>query len=285
MSGGNDIMSFHNFLENDPRINSEGTIKRYLENVSGYKKWYSETYGLEFEKLYRENLQEFKSYLRNIKSQNAKTINAKLSALLKYNEFLVAEKVQPDIVITKRDFISIQASTASPTNTTKLDVEKFRQIILIEEGSRNYCITTILAYSGLRISECLDLKLDDINLTSKEIIIRKGKGGKQRTVYMNDKIVDALRAYLKERVEDGTNYLFLSNKGGKLDRSGINKVFNKYSDTLTPHGLRHFFCTNALENGFGLHETACLAGHSNVSTTMQYANPNVQSMKDKMNLL
>jgi site-specific recombinase XerD len=276
-------MEFQEYMINDHK--SEGTISKYTENVGLYKKWYEETYGEKMEKLYRPNVLEFKSYLKNNKQLNGKTVNGKLSALLKYNEYLIDEGIQTDTVINKKDFISIQTNIASPTTRTKADVEKFRQTVLVNEGTRNFAIVTVLTYAGLRISEALSLKMGDFNLTTKEIIVRNGKGEKQRTVYLNDKIIEAVRAYLKERVEDGTNYLFLSNKGGMLSRSTINKMFNKYSDEISPHELRHSFCTMALEKGFSLHETACMAGHSNVSTTMQYANPNITAMKEKMNLL
>lgn len=278
------MMEFEKFMTDEGK--AQGTMRKYTENVNVYKRWYAETFGQELEKLYRANILEYKSYLKNIKQLNAKTINAKLSAFLKYNEFLKAQGTQDLLVITKKDFIPVQTTTASPTTTTKLDVEKFRQKVLIEEGSRNYAICTVMAYAGLRISECLNLKMNDINTTSREIIVRSGKGGKQRITYMNDKIVEAIRSYQAERNEDGTSFLFLSNKGGNLDRSTINRMFNKYSDTITPHSLRHFFCTNALEaGGYGIHEVASLAGHSNIATTLIYTNPNVEKMKQKANLL
>lgn len=131
------------------------------------------------------------------------------------------------------------------------------------------------------------LKLNDVNLTSRELIVRSGKGGKQRVVYLNDKIVEAIKGYLEKRSkQDDTGYLFLSNKGGKLDRTSINKVFNEYSDKITPHTtLRHFFCTNALESGYSVHEVANQAGHSNIHTTLLYTNPNIEKMKQKANLL
>ncbi len=260
---------------------SPGTIKKYIENVGLYQKWYAESYGEGLQRLFRPNILEYISYLKNIKHLNAKTINGKLSALLKYNEFLGGK-----LMIIKKDFIKVQTETASPTDVTKVDVEKFRQLILKEGGERNYAIVTLLAYAGLRISEALALKLNDVNLTSRELIIRSGKGGKQRVVYLNDKIVEAIKGYLEKRSkQDDTGYLFLSNKGGKLDRTSINKVFNEHSDKITPHTLRHFFCTNALESGYSVHEVANQAGHSNIHTTLLYTNPNIEKMKQKANLL
>ena len=274
---------FRNYLEEEGK--SENTIKSYCNHTKQYLKWYDESFGMEFNKLYRGNVLEFKSYLLNVKEQKANTVNAKLSTLIKFNEYLVDARIQDNIVITKKDMVRVQAAGTSPTDITKQDVEKFRQQILEQEGIRNYTIVTIMAYTGTRISETLDIRLQDINLTTREIIIRNGKGNKQRTVYMNDKVVNSIKEYLKDRKETDLDYLFVSNKGNKLDRTVINKMFNKYSDTITPHQLRHFFCTNALENDFSIHEVAYLAGHSNIHTTLLYTNPNENEMKEKMNRL
>lgn len=277
------LNSFKDYLLQDNK--SKNTIDSYSNHINQYFKWYGDSFGMKFQKLHRENVLEFKSYLLNIKKQKANTINTKLSALISFNEFLVEEGIQDNIVISKKDMMRIQSQGTSPTDVTKSDVEKFRQQVLEQEGIRNYTIVTIMAYCGTRITETLNIKLSDINTISREIIIRRGKGDKQRIVYMNDKVVNAIKEYLKDRKETDKEYLFISNKGNKLDRTVINKMFNKYSDTITPHQLRHFFCTNALENDFSIHEAAYLAGHSNIHTTLRYTNPSENKMKDKMNKL
>ena len=162
-------------------------------------------------------------------------------------------------------------------------MEVFRQKLLESGSKRDYAIITLYAYSGIRRSECVNLKLDQVDLTAREIRII-GKGDKQRLVYLNDKIVHALREYLKERRSDSP-YLFVSRQSGKLTPSRINQIFNKYSDVITPKSLRHFFCSHALESGYSIHEVANQAGHSNVQTTLIYSNPTAQAMKEKANKL
>lgn len=146
----------------------------------------------------------------------------------------------------------------------------------------------MLAYSGLRISEALDIKLSELNLKAKELIIKNGKGSKQRLVIINDKIINALKEYLKERenlINKNSDYLFISRESEKVSRTRINHIFNNYSDKITPHILRHFFCSNALENGWSVHEVAAQAGHTNIQTTLVYTNPSREEMKRKSNLL
>ena len=284
------IADFQNALVNDGK--SENTVKSYTLAVKEYFRWFSESYGdTEFKGLYRANIQEYKSYLKNIKrvgkdqtNLDAKSINAKLSALVKFNELMQPE----NIVISKVDFIKIQESAINPTDVTKKDVEEFRQRILQSEGCgsvRNYAIVTILAYAGLRISEVLKLKKIDVATQANQIRISDGKGEKQRIVVINSKIVDAINDYMNtDSVE--SEYLFHNNKGKPLNRTTINKVFNEFSENITPHTLRHFYCTNALESGaYSINEVSQQAGHSDIRTTMRYTNPNLKKMIEKADLL
>ena len=221
--------------------------------------------------------------MRNIKGYSPKTVNHHLSSLRSYNDWLIESGQQTDTVILKNDFMKIQLQYASPSTVTKKDVEAFRQRLLESGSKRDYAIVTLFAYSGIRRSECANLKLNQVDLTAREIRVI-GKGDKQRLVYINDKIVYALREYLKERNSDSP-YFFVSRQSEKLTTSRINQIFNRYSDVITPKSLRHFFCSNALENGYSIHEVANQAGHSNVQTTLIYANPTAQAMKDKANKL
>lgn len=276
------LEDFKEYLIEDSKSNN--TINSYLTHIKQYLNWFKDTYDTSFSKLYRANILEYISYLRNIKRQNAKTVNAKLSALIKLNDYLIDKKIQDNIVLSKKDKIKMQMNTASPTEINKQDVESFRQRILENDNIRNYTIITLLAYTGVRISECLDIKMNDFNLVTRELIIRAGKGDKQRIVYLNDKCIGAINEYLKERNSD-SEYLFVSNRDNKVDRTVINRVFNKYSDKITPHSLRHFFCTRAIESGYSIHEVASFAGHSNIHTTLIYTNPTKEEMKRKANLL
>ena len=233
--------------------------------------------------LYRANVLEYISYMRNIRGYTPKTVNHHLSSLRSYNEWLIEIGRQTEAVVLKNDFMKIQLQYASPSTISKKDVETFRQRLLESGSKRDYAIVTLFAYSGIRRSECAALKVEHVDLRAREIRVI-GKGDKQRLVYINDKIVYALREYLKERNSDSP-FFFVSRQSEKLTASRINQIFNQYSDVITPKSLRHFFCSNALENGYSIHEVANQAGHSNVQTTLIYANPTAQAMKDKANKL
>lgn len=262
---------------------SENTIRTYCHDVMQYLHWCRDSFGTEPEVLYRANVLDYISYMRNIRGYHPRTVNNHLSSLKSLNEFLVRSGVQTETAVLDSDFMKIQIQYASPCTVEKKDVEALRQRLLAGGSKRDYAIVTLYAYSGIRRSECVNLKLDQVDLTAKEIRI-VGKGDKHRLVYINDKIVYAIREYLKVRGSDSP-YLFVSRQSEKLNPSRINQIFNQYSDVITPKTLRHYFCSNALENGYSIHEVANQAGHSNVQTTLIYSNPTAKEMKDKANRL
>lgn len=282
-----DLDKFKEYLQKDGK--SENTIKSYIININEYIKWFGYSYGLEVTKLYRENILEYKSYLLNIKKYkgknlNARTINAKLSSLGAMNRFLIEEDIQQDLVINNKDTIKVQQEYANPCTIEKKDVEVFRQKILEAGDKRLYALSTLMSYSGLRISEALSIKLFDVNFQAKEIIVRKGKGNKQRIVYINTKISEALRAYIKVRRNDG-EFLFVSRESENLSRSVVNREFKKYSKVITPHLLRHYYCSHALDMGYSIADVAFQAGHRDTRTTLLYTNPSRAKLKEMAELL
>ncbi len=272
------------------RTQSENTMKSYVGHIKQYFAWFKETYGIEFSRLYRANVLEYISYMKNIRKLQPSSINAKLSALSSLNKYLKNIKIQDDQVIHPEDYIRFQRGYINPCKIRVEDVEHFRQRILEGNGVRDYCIVTTLAFTGARISELLDIDMDrDVNLQTGELIIASGKGRKRRIVFMNDKVVNSIREYLKIRKSDDS-HLFISCRANKkdgsyrLDRTSVNRLISKYSDVITPHELRHFFGTWAQEVcGFTTFETAYLMGHSSTRVTEVYTNPDVRKMREKIN--
>lgn len=248
---------FINYLENENK--TSGTIKTYIEKIECYKKWLMDSTGKEFKKLYRENIKDYICYLRNNKLTKkglhlkAQSINVHISSLIKFNQFLVKTGKQADIVITEDDNISFQKSGINPCKVTQDEIRKFRQDILEDESRslnnfetiRNFCMVTILQYCGMRVSECISIESDDIEiaLKTRELIIRSGKGDKQRTIYLNDKCISAIKRYKEVKQINAGKYFFVTResigKNKKMDRTTVNKIFKKFSDVITPHQERH----------------------------------------------
>ena len=250
---------------------AKNTIQTYSRHVDEYCRWYRDTFGEELTLLYHTNILDFRSYLQNVKRLKFKSIDTKLSSLTSFNEFLAEDRLK------------FQQDIASPADIEKEDVDAFLQKVLVNTGKRNYAIAVILAYAGLRVSECISIRMTDIDFQARELLVI-GKGNKQRIVFINDKISHAVREYLKVRSSQA-EYLFVSRNGGKLHRSSVNRFFNQCSDRITPHSLRHYFCSHALEMGYTIAEVANQAGHASERTTLIYTNTSREQMKEKSNLL
>lgn len=264
---------------------SENTVKAYCQGMKEYMRWHEETFGKWMKMFLRANVLDYISYLRTVKGLSNRSVNAKLASLYSFNLYLIAAGYTKEVVLDKQDYLKVQLAYASPSTVSREEVERFRQEILERSGVRDYAIVTILAYAGLRISECLALRVEDISLPAREIKVRHGKGDKMRVVYFGDKLVNAVREYLRNRPKTGNPYLFPGRGDSHLTRSQVNRIFNEYSESITPHTLRHFFCSNALENGYTIADLANQAGHSNVHTTLLYTNPTREKMKEKANRL
>jgi site-specific recombinase XerD len=273
---------FRNWLAANGK--SENTIKSYIANVGQYMNWYQESFSAEMTELLHSNVLDYRSYLRSVKKYKSVTVNAKLAAMISFNVFMVETGRQKGDAVSRKELLRIQASYVNLSELGEKEVDAFRQLVLLDSGVRDHAIVTILAYAGLRISEVLSLMVSDVDCVGREITVNEGKGNKERLVFIGDKVIHALKEYLNERDSDSP-WMFPGRYEERLHRSVVNKMFKKYSETITPHQLRHFYCSNALEKNYSIHEVANQAGHSNIHTTMRYTNPAREKMKDKANKL
>lgn len=287
------IEGFTKQLHNEGK--SKNTIYNYELAVKDYFKWFEGTYDKQPTQLFLQNIKDYMQYLQTIKGRSAKTINARIASLLKYNEYLIYIGIQSDVVITKNQRKKVQQKYASPAQFNERDINKFTQAVIEKGNKRDFALITLLSLTGCRISEALNIITDrDLHLVSRELVIRSGKGDKERTVLLHYKVIEAIKEYLKGRKQHkhaDSPYLFVSNKGEQLSRITAFDMFKKYSQQagletpLHPHALRHYWCSHALENGFDVHEVANMAGHSNIHTTLLYTHPTREKTLEKIDRL
>lgn len=279
----NPLTKYTNYLAEQGK--SINTIKSYNHDIGLFFEYFKIEPGI----INRDQIIEYKDYLLETRNNDAKTINRALSSLKSYNEFLVENGYQDEVTILSQDYRKVQKQLTSPTNTNNKEIFSFMEKVKKNEPIRNYYIIRLILNTGLRISELLSIELDDINLKRKNLKI-VGKGSKQRNIPLNDKAIDIIKLVIDDRKNYNyaynvlnSKYLFLSNKGEKLRSSSIERIFNNYSNKITPHSLRHIFATDYLENGGDLRSLQMILGHGNLSTTAIYTHPTESSMRRNMN--
>jgi site-specific recombinase XerD len=184
--------------------------------------------------------------------------------------------------------------TPKTAKTLPLVLSK-QEVADVLEAISNFKHRTVImfAYStGTRISECVNIKLTDIDSKRMQVNIREGKGLKQRLVPLSDRLLKALRCYYKEYRPQ--HYLFegAGGKGTHLGVSAVREICRKaryetphISKKYTPHTFRHSFATHHLEQGTNLLVIQRLMGHANLTNTLKYLHVQQLSLDEVKNPL
>ena len=149
-----------------------------------------------------------------------------------------------------------------------------------------------LANTGLRISECLSLTLDDVDLDKSMIRVIQGKGGKDRNVPINQTLLPLLKDYRNNwRDAYGSDLFFATKKSGSLSNSYINTVIRNtvkklgWKKQVSCHTLRHSFASSLVKKKVGLVEIQKLLGHSSLKVTSVYTHVDMDQLNEAVNAL
>lgn len=160
------------------------------------------------------------------------------------------------------------------------------------EALRNETILYTFTYTGLRLEELLGLEDTDINLKSREILVRQGKGQKDRVVPIHPKLAPILEGYNEGRKYKSRHYFTGANSQLRLYPKDLQVVCRKLSAEtgikFTPHTLRHTFGRLCIEAGWSIYKIKEVMGHADISTTQRYLHASTENIKttfDEIDLL
>ena len=190
------------------------------------------------------------------------------------------------VEVLKKDFGEVKIPKKDRKLPEVLNKEEVKMLIEGTDNLKSRLMISMLYSAGLRVSELVNLKVDDINLNESTGWVRKGKGSKDRLFAMSPTLAQELREYVKDK---GNKYVFSKDEplttrniqkiiSGTKKRAGINKK-------VTPHTLRHSFATHLLENGTDIRIIQQMLGHSSLNTTQIYAHVSTDMIKKVKNPL
>jgi integrase/recombinase XerD len=276
------------YLKNE-KGSSQNTIESYLRDLEQYTQFLDKVHGVkkpdQIEKMHIE------SYMRSLKRHmTTKSMVRKLTAIRSFHHFLFLEKEVDEDVVKAIESPKIEKHLPQVLSVDEV-MSILNQIDLSKPlGLRNQALLELIYGSGLRVSELLDIEMEDIHLNQGYIMV-KGKGSKERMVPISDPAVVALRNYIiKGRdvfIKDHkTSYVFINQQGSRLSRQGFFKLLKKLASDAqiqtdcSPHTLRHSFATHLLENGMDLRTLQTLLGHEDISTTQIYTHISQKRIKE-----
>ncbi len=152
------------------------------------------------------------------------------------------------------------------------------------KGGREWAMILLAYKHGLRASEVCNLRLDDVDMKNGSIVIDRLKGSLRTTQAMTEhrgepllNEIKALREWLRQRVDDGSDFLFTSQKGGRLDRSQIFRLFRAIAvqaelplEKRHPHALKHSIASHLVSANVNLALVRQQLGHKSIGSTMRY---------------
>ena len=239
----------------------------------------------DLDKVVEEDIRDYLEYL-NLKKENISSIRRKISTFKTFYKFLYNNGY-----MNKKDYPMVRISY--PKMEKKLPkfvyyndlLEIINESYKDKDGSRDRLIIEMLYATGVRISELINIKYEDIDFDNKRIIIT-GKGNKQRVVYYGDYASEVLDEYIATHDKNKDNYLFTNSKGDKITDRGVRYIIDNIMSKLsvkthvTPHVLRHTFATDMLNNGCDIKVVQELLGHSSLRTTEVYTHVTNERLKE-----
>lgn len=253
-------------LETELRLRrkSDKTIKNYL--------FFNQKF-LDFVKKPAEfiDINDIKSYLASLDKKSTATIALAIASLRFFYEKILKKEIFKEIEIPRKE-------KRLPTVLTK---EEIKSIIESADTAKSRLIMGFLYSTGLRVSEIVNLKSNDINVDEKMGYVRQGKGKKDRMFILSDKIIEQLKEFRQKY----PNYQFVFSDKEPLTTRNIQKII-KHTATkagiqkkITPHTFRHSFATHLLESGTDIRYIQELLGHSNLNTTQIYTHVSTEELK------
>lgn len=240
---------------------SEATINSYSTQVRYFQKHYNQS---AFE-MHEKEVREFLHYQITEKGNLGSSVN-KYNSTLRFLYDLILDKP-----LNSRFIPRAKETRRIPILPTKNELHH----IFSRIRNQKYFALFITIYgSGLRLSEAAKLKITDIDSKNMRIIIRKGKGGKDRFALLPIKTLVILRDYYK--AYKPKDYLFENGRGNRLTTRAIQNAFVKIVESagtqkhITVHTLRHAFATHLLNDGANIYEIKKLLGHIRIDTTSWY---------------
>jgi site-specific recombinase XerD len=239
---------------------SQETVKAYTRHNADFSKFINKVP----DSVSEDDLKSYLAHLISDKKLSSSSVALVRSALLfSYNQVL------------NKGFSSIRTPKIQRNPPAVLTKDEVKSLIDACFNDKSRLLVLLLYSSGLRVSECLKMRVEDLDFKEKVCLVKQGKGKKDRVTVLSETFAKQLKEYLnKERIEEGAIFM---NKSGEIfsvrnaqkivssaaKRAGIKKI-------VTPHKLRHSFATHLLDAGVSIRVIQELLGHSNLQTTQIY---------------
>ena len=249
---------------------------------------YLERESLSFLDINYDDLRFYLMYLKEEKNDSNSSIDRKLSGLRGFYKFLANEGI-----VSKNVFSLVNGPKKEKKLPRYFEYNELEELFNVCDdtpmGQRDLLILEMLYGTGVRVGELVNIKVKDIDLSSKSILIL-GKGNKERIVTYGEYCEEALVTYLNDGYHRlnvlNEDYLFLNKNGGVITERGVRYVLEQIikktslNKNISPHMLRHSFASHLLNEGCDLITVQKLLGHESIKATQIYTHVTTDRLKE-----
>ena len=286
------ILAYENYLTKVKQASSN-TISSYMRDIRQFSEWLKKNEGLSILGASQLNISNYLTYLQSLGKSGA-TASRTLASLKNFYSYAVSSGFLEESPATG-DIHVERGEKKLPQILTGKEVELLlaQPVCVDPKGFRDKAMLEVMYATGIRVTELIDLNVEDVNL---ELGIIKCKNAKKsRAIPLYPAALRALSVYLREvrtvmLADPAENALFVNVSGARMSRQGFWKILKFYQSKagiekdITPHTLRHSFAVHLLENGADLSSLQELMGHSDISSTQVYThmiNQKIKSVYEK----
>lgn len=286
------IQAYENYLIKI-RQASENTVSSYMRDIRQFAGWLESSGNVDILSVGQDDILNYLSFLQS-KGKSGATVSRSLASLKNFysyvisSGFLVDSPISSDIHVQRGE-----KKLPQILNGKEVELLLSQPSCSDAKGYRDKAMLEVMYATGIRVSELIDLNVDDVNLELG--IIKCTSSKKSRVIPLYPAAHHALAVYLRDVrsimiADPSENALFVNVGGSRMSRQGFWKILKHYQTKagidkdITPHTLRHSFAVHLLENGADLGSLQELMGHCDISSTQMYThmiNQKIKSVYDK----
>ena len=277
------LKNFIDYLVVEKRF-SEHTVKSYVTDLKQFFDFLKNEFEIT-NHISEVQFQLVRAWIASMLEQglNPRSVNRKISTLRSYYKFLIREGKMSENPMLR--VVAPKLSKRLPVFIEEDQIEHLLDEVEFEEGfigNRNKLIIELFYVTGIRLSELINIKKDDIDFYSRVIKIL-GKRNKERLIPLSSNIIKDLKKFISNNMI--TDFLFTNNDGKKLYPRLVYRIVHRYIGKISsvnkksPHILRHTFATHMLNNGADINAIKDLLGHANLSATQVYTHNSIEKLK------
>lgn len=280
------VRAYENYLTKVKQASSN-TISSYLRDIRQYSQWLDDTEGIDVVDASQLNISDYIGYLQS-SGRSGATLSRSLASLKNFYAYVVSTGFLESSPVMGIHVERGEKKQPSILSSREIELLLAQPVCVDAKGFRDKAMLEVMYATGIRVTELIELNLDDVNL--EQGIIKCSTGKKTRAIPLYPAALRALQVYMRDIrssmvLDPDEKALFVNVSGVRMSRQGFWKILKHYQATahidkeITPHTLRHSFAVHLLENGADIGAVQELMGHSDISSTQIYTHMLNQKIK------